>query len=89
MKINWKVRAKNPLFWVSLGGVALTAMGESPEVFTSWGRVLEAVVELAANPYLLGSVILAVLGVLVDPTTRGICDSGRAMNYDEPKGDSQ
>lgn len=87
MKINWHVRMKNPLFWISLGGVILTAMGQSPEVFTSWGSVLQALLALVRNPYLLGSVILAVLGVLMDPTTRGICDSSRALTYDEPKGD--
>lgn len=86
MKINWRVRMKNPLFWVSLGGVILTAMGQSPESFTSWGKVLEEIVALVSNPYLLGSVTLAVLGVLMDPTTRGICDSARALSYDEPKG---
>ena len=87
MKINWRVRMKNPLFWVSLSGVILTAMGQSPETFTSWGKVLQALMELVGNPYMLGSVILAVLGVFMDPTTKGICDSSRALGYDEPKGD--
>ena len=27
MKINWKVRIKNPYFWVGLLGVILSAMG--------------------------------------------------------------
>ena len=89
MKINWKVRMKNPLFWISIGGVILTAMGSSPEAFTSWGSVAQAVLELVGNPYLLGSVILAVMGAIMDPTTRGICDSCRAMGYSEPKGDEE
>ena len=67
MKINWKVRMKNPLFWISIGGVILTAMGASPEAFTSWGSVAQAVLELVGNPYLLGSVILAVMGAIVHP----------------------
>ena len=87
--INWKVRMKNPLFWISLGGVVLTAMGQSPERFTSWGKVLQAAVELVGNPYLLGSVLLAVMGVLIDPTTKGLCDSLRAMTYEEPEGGSK
>lgn len=87
MKINWHVRMKNPLFWISLGGVILTAMGRSPESFTSWGAVLRAMAELAGNPYLLGSVTLSVMGVLMDPTTRGFCDSSRALGYSEPKGE--
>lgn len=84
MKINIPVRFKNPWFWVGLGGVILSAMGVSPEMFTSWGAVWEAVVNLIGNPFMIGSVILAVLGVFVDPTTAGICDSKRAMSYKSP-----
>ena len=84
MKINIPVRFKNPWFWVGLGGVILSAMGVSPEMFTSWGAVWEAMVNMVSNPYMLVSVVLAVLGVFVDPTTAGICDSKRAMSYKSP-----
>lgn len=84
MKINIPVRFKNPWFWVGIGGVILSAMGVSPELFTSWGAVWEAVVGLVKNPFMLFSVILAVLGVFVDPTTAGISDSKRAMSYKSP-----
>lgn len=84
MKINMHVRFKNPWFWVGLGGVILSAMGVSPEMFTSWGAVWDAVVNLFSNPFMLGSVVLAVLGVFVDPTTAGISDSKRAMTYKAP-----
>lgn len=84
MKINIPVRFKNPWFWVGLCGTILTAMGVSPEMFTSWGAVWEAVVNLINNPFMLVSVVLAVLGVFVDPTTAGISDSSRAMSYKSP-----
>ena len=84
MKINIPVRFKNPWFWVGLCGTILTAMGVSPEMFTSWGAVWEAVVNLFSNPFLLVSVVLAVLGVFVDPTTSGISDSKRALSYKSP-----
>lgn len=84
MKINFPVRFKNPWFWVGIGGVIMSAMGVSPEMFTSWGAVWEAVVNLFGNPFMLGSVILAVLGVFVDPTTAGISDSRRALSYKSP-----
>lgn len=84
MKINIPVRFKNPWFWVGLCGTILTAMGVSPEMFTSWGAVWEAVVNLFGNPFMLVSVVLAVLGVFVDPTTAGIGDSKRAMSYKSP-----
>lgn len=84
MKINIPVRFKNPWFWVGICGTILTAMGVSPEMFTSWGAVWEAVVNMVGNPYMLISVVLAVLGVFVDPTTSGISDSKRAMSYKSP-----
>ena len=85
MKLNLTVRAKNPWFWISLFGVILTAMGISPEMFTSWDAVANAFIELVKNPYMLGSVLVAVLGVFVDPTTKGINDSEQAMTYTQPK----
>ena len=84
MKINFIVRAKNPWFWIGLGGTILAAMGVSPETFTSWGAVLDAIRSLLSNPFQIGCVILAVLGVFVDPTTAGVGDSTRAMNYTTP-----
>lgn len=85
MKLNLTVRAKNPWFWVGLTGVVLTAMGVSPEMLTSWGAVADAFRALVTNPFLLGSVAVAVLGVLVDPTTAGVADSERALAYTEPQ----
>ena len=85
MKINITVRMKNPWFWVSLLGVILTAMGVSPEMFTSWDAVIQAIRELVSNPYMLFSVTLAVLGVFIDPTTAGVSDSSRALTYIVPK----
>lgn len=87
MKINLAVRFKNPWFWVTLGGVILTAMGISPEMLTSWQAVWDAFMALLNNPYMLGCVALAVLGVFIDPTTQGLQDSSQAMTYNKPKGD--
>ena len=85
MKINIPVRMKNPWFWIGLVGVILSAMGMSPEMFTSWEAVEQAVRELVSNPYMLGCVAMAILGVVTDPTTKGISDSNLAMTYDKPK----
>lgn len=87
MKINWKVRVKNPWFWIGLGGVILTAMGISPETLTSWGAVYVALENLFSNPFMLFSVFIAVLGVFIDPTTNGVTDSEQALTYDKPKKD--
>lgn len=85
MKINLKVRIKNPWFWVGLLGIILTAMGVSPEMLTSWGILWDNLVALVQNPFMLGSVVIAVLGVFVDPTTAGVGDSTQAMTYTKPK----
>ena len=84
MKINFPVRFKNPWFWVGLGGVILSAMGVSPEMFTSWGAVWETVCSLFSNPFQIGCVVLADLGVFFDPTTSGNSDSKRALSYKSP-----
>lgn len=67
-------RYKNPYFWFGLIGVVLSAMGMSPEMFTSWALVRQAAMDLIGNPFLIVTVILAVMGVFVDPTTKGIKD---------------
>lgn len=85
--INWKVRIKNPYFWIALGGVILAAMGVSPEMLTSWEAVWDAFIGLIKNPYMLGCVVIAVLGVVIDPTTSGIPDSRLAKTYNKPKKD--
>lgn len=69
-----KKRFKNPWFWIGIIGVILSAMNVNPETFTSWGVLLESVKALLANPFMIGSVSIAVLGVFVDPTTKGIGD---------------
>lgn len=84
LKLNLPVRMKNPWFWVGLGGIILAAMDVSPEMFTSWATVWQEVVDLFSNPFQLGCVIFAVLGVFVDPTTAGIGDSTRALSYTKP-----
>lgn len=83
--INIPVRMRNPWFWITLFGVILSAMGVSPEMFTSWEAVGEAFRGLFANPFMLGSVVVAVLGVFIDPTTKGVGDSTQALTYDKPK----
>lgn len=84
MKVNIPVRLKNPWFWVGIAGTVLAAMGVSPEMFTSWAAVGDAVMGLLRNPFQLGCVVLAVLGIFVDPTTTGITDSSLAMSYKAP-----
>lgn len=80
LKMNIPVRFQNWAFWVGLGATILAAMNVSPEMFTSWNLVAQEFIALVSNPFRLGCVIIAVVGVFSDPTTPGIGDSARALN---------
>ena len=91
MKINWKVRFKNPYFYVALI-LAIVApvgvyFGINAEDLTSWPMVGSVAKQAILNPYVVVTVIISVATFLIDPTTRGVSDSTRAMRYDEPKKD--
>lgn len=83
MKINWKVRIKNKLFWMSIIPAALLLVQVVASVFGltldlgDLGNKLLDVVNAAFA-------VLAILGVVTDPTTQGVSDSERAMKYKEP-----
>lgn len=90
--INWKVRAKSPQFWIGLIGViaspVLAYLGIGFEDLTTWDSVANVFTQFFTNPYLIGTVVMAVLsfiGVLTDPTTKGVSDSEQALGYTEPK----
>ena len=85
MKINWKVRLKNPYFWFGLVAIILTAVGAEPEIFTSWDILVGQVKQLLGNPFALGCVVAAIVGYVNDPTTSGITDSQQALGYSKPK----
>ena len=86
MKINWKVRIKNKMFWLALVPAVLLLI-----------QVVAAVFGIDLNLDALGDKLLAVvnalfavltiLGVVTDPTTAGVSDSRQAMEYDKPRAD--
>ena len=85
MRINWKVRFKNPYFWLGLIAVILAAVGAEVEMFTSWVILFEKIKALLGNPFLIGCTVVAVIGYLNDPTTSGLSDSIKALTYERPK----
>lgn len=86
MKINWMVRLKNKAFWVAiipailllaqqicaLFGVELNIAGLSDQLIAIIGTVFS---------------VLALIGVVNDPTVASLSDSEQAMTYTEPKVD--
>ena len=82
--INWKVRVRNRNFWLALIPAMLLLIQAVAAVFGvsvdlgDLGDKLIAVVNAAF-------VVLAILGIVTDPTTSGLSDSTQAMTYDKPK----
>lgn len=72
--MNIKDRFKNPFFILGLFGIIFSAAGVNVETLTNWSLLWESILGILGNPFLLASVIAAVLGVFVDPSTRGLRD---------------
>lgn len=72
-----KERIKNPWFWIGIGAIALTAIGVDPTMFTSWEAVSDSVKTVLSNPFQLGTMVLAILAVFVDPSTAGFTDKDK------------
>lgn len=86
MNINWKVRLSNKTFWISLIPAVLLLIQVVAAVFGftlelgALGEKLLAVVNALFA-------VLAILGIVTDPTTEGVSDSRQAMSYDKPRSD--
>lgn len=80
--INWKLRFQNKTvlcaILAQIAAVVYTALG--------FFGVVPVVTESALVAF--GSMVvelLVLLGVVTDPTTRGIVDSRQAMDYEKPR----
>lgn len=84
--INWTVRFKNKTFWLALIPAALllvqvvaAVFGVTLDLGELGDKLLSVVNALFA--------VLAILGIVADPTTKGVGDSVQALTYDAPKED--
>ena len=88
MKINLLVRIKNKAFWVALIPMVLLLIQLVAGLFgfkLELGGLGDKLVEIVGVVF----AILAVFGIVNDPTTYGINDSKRAMTYTEPYRDEE
>ena len=82
--MNWKVRIKNKTFWLTVIPAVLLLIQVVAAVFGytldfgDLGNKLLAVVNAVFA-------LLAILGVVNDPTTAGVADSTQALTYQAPK----
>lgn len=86
MKINWKVRIKNKVFWLALVPAVLLLVQVVAAVF-GYELHIEAIGDKLTAVINALFAVLTILGVVTDPTTAGISDSRQAMEYDKPKRD--
>jgi phi LC3 family holin len=88
MKINWRVRVNNPLFWkqfiVAIFAPILTYFGVNFSQMTTWAAWLALLRETVSNPVVVVTVLVSLWNLLIDPTTKGVSDSSRAMGYVKP-----
>lgn len=82
--INWLVRAKNKMFWISLIPAVIVLIQAIAAVF-GWTIDLSGLGNNLVNVVNAAFVVLAILGIVIDPTTAGAGDSDNAMAYTEPK----
>lgn len=84
--INWKIRMQNKTFWLTLVPAFLLLIQAVAQVFnisldfTNLNKDLLGVVNALFT-------VLAIVGVVTDPTTKGLSDSTQALTYSKPKED--
>lgn len=81
MKINWTVRFKNKVWLTSFVSFVVATLYQLLAMFdvapiVTQGEVMQIVAAVLQ--------LLSLLGVIVDPTTKGLGDSERALAYTEP-----
>ena len=73
--MNIKNRTKNVYFWLGLIGIVCNAANVDFNSLTSWSLLFQSVLGILNNPVAVMSVTMAMLGVFVDPTTKGLKDN--------------
>ena len=84
--INWRVRLKNKTFWLTAVPAVLLLASQVLKLFGVEWDYTGLAEQLTA---IVGTIfaILALMGVVNDPTTQGVGDSRQALDYDRPKSD--
>lgn len=82
--INWRVRIKQKYFWISIIPAVLLLITQVCAVFgvnIDTAVISEQLLAIVNTVF----IILAILGIVADPTTAGIGDSDLALTYEKPK----
>mgnify|MGYP000139243152 FL=1 len=82
--INWIVRIKNKNFWLTIIPALLLLVQVVAALFgftLDLGDLGNKLIDVVNALF----VVLAILGVVTDPTTEGVADSTQALTYTTPK----
>lgn len=82
-KINWKVRVLNKTFWLTLVPALALLLQTFLAVFGVKLELGETIDKLLVFINALFAVLM-IVGIVNDPTTAGLSDSSRALDYHEP-----
>lgn len=82
--INWLVRIKNKAFWVAFIPAVFLLIQAVGGIFGFEFDFSELSMKILAAVDALFAV-LAIIGIVADPTTAGIGDSAQALTYNVPK----
>lgn len=86
MKINWEVRLKNKTFWLAIIPAVILLVQVVAAVFgfeLDLGFLSDRLIEVVKAVF----TVLAILGIVTDPTTKGLGDSKQALTYNKPRED--
>lgn len=82
--INWTVRLKSKTFWLAIIPALILLVQVVAEVFgyeLELGILGDRLIAVVNSLF----TVLAIMGVVTDPTTAGLADSAQALTYTEPK----
>lgn len=90
--INYRVRIKNPVFWVNIALSIIAPIGVyfgiAAQDLTTWTMLWDTLVKAVSNPYVVFTIVVSMWNAINDPTTAGIKDSKQALSYDAPRKDT-
>lgn len=75
--INFKLRLQNKTTLVALISAVFLMLQQ-------FGLAIPSNIQEGVNTLVM---ILVILGIVTDPTTKGVADSERALNYNQPRED--
>lgn len=82
MGINWKLRIKNK---TTLVAILSAVIGLIYQILGVFGIVAPISEEMLYKALGMAINLLVMLGIVVDPTTSGVSDSEKALEYSEPR----